>query len=48
MGLVGERPATVGETLDEGHLPQGPRAVKLVRVEVRRPLAQLVVAARRR
>ena len=45
MGLVGDRPAILGEPLDQRYLPQRSRPVQTVRVEVGRPLAQLGVSA---
>ena len=48
MGLVGDRPATVGEPLDQCHFPQRASPVEPVRIEVGRPLAQRLVPARRR
>ena len=41
MGLVGNRPATFREALDQRHFPQRPSPVQPVRIEVGCPLAKL-------
>ena len=48
MGLVGDRPSTFGQPLDQRHFPQRASPVEPVRIEVSRPRAQLLVSAGRR
>ena len=46
--LAGQRPAPVGQAVDEHHPPQGMRAVEAMREEVRGPLEELLVIPRGR
>lgn len=45
VDLEPQRPAAVGETVDQNELPQWPGAVKGMREEVGEPVAQLIVVA---
>lgn len=47
VNLAHHRPAALREALEQRHLPQRPSSVKAMGVEVRDPVKQLLVAARR-
>jgi len=47
VDLAHHRPAVIGQALEQGHLPQRPRPVQAMGVEVRDPGEQLLVASGR-